>query len=386
MNHSRWVLLFTLVFVSVILLTSVPRLQARPEPPQNVPTSAPKTAGEAFKNIQVLKDIPADQLIPSMQFISSSLGVECDFCHVEREFDKDDKKPKKTAREMMQMMFAINKNNFQGEREVTCNTCHRGSPHPQAIPAILDASAKPAPLAEANHDMGPAKTSPGEPVFAKYIQALGGQPALDKINSRVEKGSALMGGGHSASIDIYTKQPDQRVSVVHMQQGESVTAFNGTEGWLTFPGRPVRVMSASDVEAARLDAAVFYPTHLQQMFDDLKLQEHPEKIEGRDASVVIGEKKGQPPVKFYFDQQSGLLIRMLHYGDTALGLNPTEVDFADYREADGVKTPYKWTIARPSGAFTIAIDQVQSNVAIDAGKFVKPPPAPMPPPPGGPAH
>ena len=148
-------LLFTLVFVSVILLTSVPRLQARPEPPQNVPTSAPKTAGEAFKNIQVLKDIPADQLIPSMQFISSSLGVECDFCHVEREFDKDDKKPKKTAREMMQMMFAINKNNFEGEREVTCNTCHRGSPHPQAIPAILELRREAgAHGRSANHDMG----------------------------------------------------------------------------------------------------------------------------------------------------------------------------------------------------------------------------------------
>jgi hypothetical protein len=71
------------------------------------------------------------------------------------------------------------------------------------------------------------------------------------------------------------------------------------------------------------------------------------------------------------------MVRLVHYGDTALGLNPTEVDFADYRDADGVKTPYKWKIARPSGAFTIRVEQVQSNVAIDAGRFVKPPPAPQ---------
>ena len=82
-------------------------------------------------------------------------------------------------------------------------------------------------------------------------------------------------------------------------------------------------MSASDAEAAKLDAAVFLSFAPAKFFDDLKLQEHPEKVEGRDASVVIGTTKGQPPVKFYFDQQSGLLVRMLHYGDTALGLNPT---------------------------------------------------------------
>ncbi len=79
--------------------------------------AAGQTAGQKFKNVQVLKDIPADQLIPAMQFITGALGVECDFCHVVKdgkpEFDKDDKKEKKTARKMMQMMFAINQNNLR---------------------------------------------------------------------------------------------------------------------------------------------------------------------------------------------------------------------------------------------------------------------------------
>jgi len=57
------------------------------------PSVPPKTTEQAFKNIQILKGIPADQLIPSMQFISASLGVECEYCHVAGAFDKDDKKP-----------------------------------------------------------------------------------------------------------------------------------------------------------------------------------------------------------------------------------------------------------------------------------------------------
>ena len=93
-----------------------------------------KTAQSKFKNLQVLKDVPQEQLIPAMQFISASLGVECEFCHVRDAFDKDDKQPKQTARRMMQMMFALNSGQFQGQRAVTCFTCHRGAEEPLLAP------------------------------------------------------------------------------------------------------------------------------------------------------------------------------------------------------------------------------------------------------------
>ena len=98
--------------------------------PQSAPTQTPKMAEQVFKNIQVLKGVPADQVIPAMQFIAASLGVECEFCHVRNAFEKDDKDEKVTARKMMQMMFTANKETFEGKREVTCYTCHRGSTDP----------------------------------------------------------------------------------------------------------------------------------------------------------------------------------------------------------------------------------------------------------------
>src|SRR5437899_13061225 len=86
------------VFISASLaaLLAAALLTARAQnPPQAQPAQgAPKTASQQFKNIQVLKDIPADQLIPGMQFITASLGVECEYCHVEHAMDKDDKKTK----------------------------------------------------------------------------------------------------------------------------------------------------------------------------------------------------------------------------------------------------------------------------------------------------
>ena len=184
--------------------------------------------------------------------------------------------------------------------------------------------------------------------------------------------------GPPIPIDIYTKAPNQRVSVMHMQKGDSTTAYNGQAGWIYFPGRPLREMSPADQQAAELDAEAFYPVQLEHQFTELKLDNHSEKVGDHETNIVLGLAKGQPPVKLYFEKDSGLLVRMVHYADTPLGLNPTQVDFADYREVGGVKTPYRWTIARPSGSFTIKIDEVKENVPIDDAKFAEPAPQPAP--------
>ena len=119
------------------------------EPAAKPAAGQPKTAEQQFKNIQVLKGIPAEQLMPSMQFIAASLGVECDFCHVEHAMDKDDKKTKLAARKMITMVLALDQAHFNGELEVTCYTCHRGAPHPVGTPLL---SAEPASRPEHVHD------------------------------------------------------------------------------------------------------------------------------------------------------------------------------------------------------------------------------------------
>lgn len=346
---------------------------------------APKKAEEAFKNIQVLKGIPAEQLFPTMQFISASLGVECEFCHVHDAFEKDDKKPKQTARKMMAMMFAINSDNFDGHRQVTCNSCHRGSKSPVAIPAVM--SEEPKQAAGAPHSPNAEKKAPesagnaapssdptshptADQLLDKYVQALGGASAVDKITSRVMKGTIDF-GGRSLPIDIYAKDPEKRISVTHMPDGESVTAFNGREGWLGMTGRPVREMHGSELDAAAIDADLHLATDLKRMLTQLEVQGR-EKIGDHDARVIVGQRDGKTPIRLYFDEQTGLLVRLVRYGDTALGWLPTQIDYADYREANGVKVPYRWTLARPSGRFTIQVSKMQQNVPVDDANFVKP--------------
>ena len=358
--------------VIVLVLGTGALGQAQPAPR----AEEAKTTEQAFKNIKVLKGLPADQLIPSMQFISASLGVECEFCHVERAFEKDDKKPKEGARKMIQMMFAINKDNFEGHREVTCNTCHRGSAHPVSIPAIASEDQAPT-TAAMEHGESPDESNeasqPIEPILQKYLAAVGGASAVQRVSSRVEKGNVSM-AGRQIPIEIYAQGPDKRVSILHLPGGDSITAFDGRSGWLGNPGRPPRPMGPSEIDTARLDADLYFPVHVKEIFSELRVAPS-EKIGGQDLTVVRGLRPGNPPVKLYFDK-SGLLFRMVRYGDSALGLNPTQVDYADYRDSGGVKIPYRWTIARPSGRFTIQVDKVEQNVPIDAAKFA--PPAPPP--------
>jgi photosynthetic reaction center cytochrome c subunit len=341
-----------------------------------------KTAEQQFKNIQVLKGIPADQLFPTMQFITASLGVECEFCHVRNAFEKDDKKTKQTARKMMEMMFALNKDNFEGHREVTCYSCHRGSAKPVAIPVVMTEDSRPA-TGEPRHaeetgaKSAEPKTSSGPPagqLIDKYVEAAGGAAAIDKVTTRVMKGTIDF-GGRSLPIDIYAKDPDERISFTHMQDGDSVTAFNGHEGWLGSPGRPPREMTASDVDGAAIDADLHLATHLKQMFSSVEVR-GTDKIDDHEVFVVAGLREGKPPVELYFDQQSGLLVRLVRYGETALGWLPTQIDYADYRDTNGVKVPYRWTLARPGGRFTIQIRDLEQNVPVDDAKFVKPAPPP----------
>jgi photosynthetic reaction center cytochrome c subunit len=343
-----------------------------------------KLAEEQFKNIQALKGIPADQLIPAMQFIAASLGVECDFCHVHEKMDSDDKKPKKIARQMITMMLDIDKANFESRLEVTCYTCHRGAAVPVSIPAIKDEEMA-APGGPGEEPAENPALPKSEELLDKYLAAVGGAAAVEKITTRVQKGKLMAFGGQSFPAEVYSKAPNQRVSVMHLKDGESVTAFDGQRGWLSVPGRPAHMMSASENNSARLDADLHFPVHVKTLYPKFKVDSG-EKIDGHDTYLVMGYDEGRPPLRLYFDTQTGLLLRLIRYAQSPLGLNPTQIDYADYREADGLKVPFRWTVSRPGNHFTIQVEELKQNVPVDDGKFAAPPPPAQPATPPGPGQ
>src|ERR1044072_2040987 len=159
---------------------------------QTAPTQE-KTAEQEYKNLQVLKSLPAAQLEDVMHLFNGSLGVRCDFCHVRNdgkmEWDKDDKQAKKVARKMIQMTMDLNKNSFNNRPEISCYTCHQGHEHPANAPVLpvavgsVGPSAAPA-AAPARPPPAGAKPPEAPPTFEhflqKFVEAVGAQAAIDK--------------------------------------------------------------------------------------------------------------------------------------------------------------------------------------------------------------
>jgi hypothetical protein len=223
----------------------------------------------------------------------------------------------------------------------------------------------------------PKPTQPAGPgatvdqIVDKYVTALGGADAIRKVTSRVLTGKILT-GGNETPIDVVVKAPNQRVSITHMSGGgESYTAFDGTGGWMGSTGRPAREMSATESGASSLDAEFYLALRLKEIFPQLR-RGRPEEIAGALCETLIGSGPGRPPVRLYFDQNSGLLMRMARFAETPVGRNPTQIDYADYRDAGGVKIPFRWTLSRPNGRFTIQIAEAKVNVPLDDAKFAKP--------------
>jgi len=336
-----------------------------------MPTPDPsKKSSEIYKNVQVLKDVPSDQLVPSMKFISSALGVRCEYCHVENAFDKDDKKTKQTARKMMQMMFAINTNNFDGHQEVTCYSCHRGNPKPLAIPLISESNPKllnaPVPEPQPN----PPDLPKPEEIVQKYVAALGGADAISKLNSISEHGSINL-GGRQFQMDVMIKSPNRIATVTHFPGADSISISDGKAGWMLFPGSPVRSMTAADMDAARMDADLHFALDTKTAFAELHVEKKL-KIADKDVIMLVGKRSGMPPVELYFDAQNGLLVRMVRYESSALGLNPNQIDYSDYREVAGVKIPFHWTSSFPTGRSAAQIATAEANAAIPDNVFSKP--------------
>jgi photosynthetic reaction center cytochrome c subunit len=274
------------------------------------PVASPdKTSSQVFKNIKVFNNIPSDQLIPSMQFISAALGVQCEYCHVERAFERDDKKPKQIARRMIQMTMALNEQNFEGKQIVSCYSCHRGHPKPISIPVIPDT---PLPFARSPELQTVSGDLPkADEVVRRYAQTLGGRDQITRLTSISAKGT-LEAGPARFPIEVLKAKPN-RVSIsIYYPQGASISNFDGTLGWILSPGRPLRAMDSSELDATTMDGALPFTSDLKSLFPDLETVRR-EQIGDQETLVLQATRPNLPPIEFYFDRSTGLLVRLVRY-------------------------------------------------------------------------
>ena len=346
---------------------------------QSQASPRPQMSEQAFKNIQVLKGIPVDEFMGTMGLFSAALSVCCAECHTGAGTSnpkwEDDPPRKRTARRMMQMVATINRENFNGRQVVTCWTCHRGDQSPLVTPPLDRMYGEPVVQPP---DILAAATS-GEPtadqIFDKYIQALGGAAPLARLTSYVAKGTSLPYGevGKGFPTEIYAKAPNQLVTIVHQQEGDMARSFDGREGYFLLPLTVVEEYpwTGGALEGAKLDAELAFPGRIKDFLTNWRVS-FSQTINGVDVRVVQGTGAAGLVATLYFDKETGLLVRMARYTNSAAGRVPTQIDLSDYRTVAGVKMPFKWSYAWVSGREDFELTDVQPNVAIDPAKFGRP--------------
>lgn len=337
----------------------------------------------AFKNVTVLKGIPVDEFMGTMGLFAAALAVCCGDCHTGAGTDHPDwaaDPPRKlVARKMIQMVNAINKDNFGGRQVVTCWTCHRGSETPATTPP-LDTIYTSTPLVTPPDSLPAASpatsgTPPADQILDKYVQALGGAANWSKLTSYVAKGtSTLFGEAHSDAVEIYAKAPNQLATLVHQKEGDLARTYDGRDAWVMLPLTVVGKypLSASAKEGAKLDAEMAFPGNIKQFFPNWRVS-YPITLEGKDVYVVQGTDANSLIIAtFYFDKQSGLLTRLIHYANSAVGRVPTQIDYSDYRPVAGVMMPFKFTYGWVSGREEYVLSDIQPNAPVEAAKFAQP--------------
>ena len=351
---------------------------------QTATSTTRKKAGEAFKNVttSTLKELSVDDFVASMGLISANLGLDCADCHPHAGTDQADfvidTPRKQTTRRMVEMVATINRTNFGGVQRVTCWTCHHGRITPSttiALDAWYDI-----PNAEID-DL--VRSESGQPsadqILDKYIQALGGAQRLAGLTSFVATGTAVAYGelGGNADFTILAKGPNQRTTLItykdHPERGASSWSFDGRTGWMKTPRGLLGEyeLVGSELDGVRLEAQLSFPGQIKQALDNWR-GGAARSIGDRDFLAVQGSGPRGFLATLYFDPSTGLLARVVRYGPSPIGRMPTQIDYSDYRDVGGIKFPFEYKFTWLDGRYTAKLNDVKTNVAIDAARFGRP--------------
>jgi photosynthetic reaction center cytochrome c subunit len=340
----------------------------------------PGSAGAKRPNLRVLQALPESQLFPLMNLLADSLGVRCDYCHVQATpdlaktpsnvggwmWDSDDKPPKRRAREMMRMVIDLNAAGFKGESRVTCYTCHRGSTRPARTPPL------PPPAGSATTPVALALPS-ADVVWASYVKSVGHLDAAAPGTGTIISGWDDRPEGRYAKVEIVVADPDRYRITVSAPDSTLSQALDGETGWVATNDR-VQRLSGSDIGRLRRIAMRYRP--VKDRPADLDVV-GVERLADGDVYVATARIDPITTWTLYFDVVTGLLRREMTTTETMLLPLQEQVDYEDYREVSGVRMPFRVRTSdgAPYATVTRTFLQIRRNVAVDDALF-RPPSGP----------
>jgi carboxyl-terminal processing protease len=195
-------------------------------------------------------------------------------------------------------------------------------------------------------------------ILEKYVQAIGGREAIEKISSRVAQGtinSAFSGIPLAGTVEIIEKSPNKALTLTTFTgMGVMRRGFTGAYGYEQIPLVGFREFREAELEDAKLASDLHWSIKLKQLFPKMELKGK-EKIGEAEVNVIEATSASGRIVKFYFAADTGLLLRK------------DEAYFEDYRKVDGIMLPF---VTR-NGLTTVTLTKVTHNVEVDDAAFLE---------------
>jgi hypothetical protein len=208
-------------------------------------------------------------------------------------------------------------------------------------------------------------------IFNKYIAAIGGQAAVDKLKSRTAKGTIAQANGNSFQFEL-SQSGDKFYFMVTTPQGAFERGFDGQFGWEK--SARVREITGGELATFKAGNGLFVLISLKDQYARAPRVRR-DKIGDRDVYVTDGATADGKRLRFYFDAATGLLLRRVTFTPTMVGNIPDQLDLEDYREVDGVKFAFiarSSTIESGNPVSTRTFTEMKVNTPVDDSKFKMP--------------
>lgn len=209
-------------------------------------------------------------------------------------------------------------------------------------------------------------------ILDKFVQAVGGKEAVQKVTSRVAKGTFEMDQmGGDATTEIYEKAPNKQYSITASPMGDFKRGYNGTVGWQDNPQTGLTELAGAQLADMKRGADFYRDIKMKELYPKRTLKGK-ESVNGHDAYVVELTPAESSPETWSFDADSGLPVRVQGQAEGPNGTVDVDTSLGDYRDVDGVKVPFLVHQSFGEFAFTIKFTDIKQNVPIDDAKFDKP--------------
>ena len=221
-----------------------------------------------------------------------------------------------------------------------------------------------------------APTSPlptGEAVLAKYVEATGGAAAYDAVKTRVTQARMeILGANVVVSLTMYAAPPSNIYTVAESEAiGRIESGVSDGIAWENSAMRGAIVKEGVERDDMLRDAIFDRLAHWKEHLKSAECVGTAD-VNGKAAYRVAATPKSGSPQTFYFDGESGLLVRVETTVTTAGGALPVVAEPGDYRKVDGIMMPFTSRMKVMGQERVVTIEKVEHNVELPADRFALP--------------